>query len=427
MKKILIFFFALFFIGFSSAAINYGYNSDTSPKVVIGDEGYGSTYGNDTFWTNISNTITSLGDVNVDGDLDVQGFTTAEQGGYWAGDGTFDGDIYASNGYYTGGLTLEGVSISSWDDVNFTGSGAEVDPYWTANYSLYNTTWSTDTNTNAETICSTDEVLLGNGTCVSSSSFGGGGSSPWTETSGVVNYDGNANITGSFHIWNSTADEPSNGLRLENPYPISAHTQPKPNSPPIEFSYNNDHGIGGQRPISWLVDATSTESNKRSTFINFKQSYDGGDYFDIMKIVANNGGAVESISGLVVSDGSGYVIDEPAYALSVQSNTSFSCMQITNNKTLDDPGYEGAFFCSDGNDFTNYNCNSEGGDGSYEIRQTNGCQDLDWEIDPDGDMNAYGNVEVTKNITIHELAGAGNAYACLDSNGMLYRSATACV
>ncbi|GAH50082.1 unnamed protein product, partial [marine sediment metagenome] len=34
--------------------------------------------------------------------------------------------------------------------------------------------YTVDTNTNAQTICSSDEVLLGNGSCISSSGFGGG-------------------------------------------------------------------------------------------------------------------------------------------------------------------------------------------------------------------------------------------------------------
>ena len=48
-----------------------------------------------------------------------------------------------------------------------------------------------DTNTNAETICSTDEVLLGNGSCVSSSEFGGGsGEISGTPVSFISTVDG---------------------------------------------------------------------------------------------------------------------------------------------------------------------------------------------------------------------------------------------
>jgi hypothetical protein len=39
----------------------------------------------------------------------------------------------------------------------------------------------------------------------------------------------------------------------------------------------------------------------------------------------------------------------------------------------------------------------------------------------------YGNLSVTWNVTINGLAGTGNAYACVNSAGKLYRSAVACV
>lgn len=39
----------------------------------------------------------------------------------------------------------------------------------------------------------------------------------------------------------------------------------------------------------------------------------------------------------------------------------------------------------------------------------------------------YGNLSVIWNVTVGGLAGTGNAYACVDSSGKLYRSAVACV
>jgi hypothetical protein len=88
-------------------------------------------------------------------------------------------------------LGVNGSQICSWDAVNQ--SVSENDPHWTANYSLYNDTWTStynstynsynstglikdweyiNTDTNASTACSDTEVLLGNGSCYNSSGFG---------------------------------------------------------------------------------------------------------------------------------------------------------------------------------------------------------------------------------------------------------------
>lgn len=60
-----------------------------------------------------------------------------------------------------------------------------------------------------------------------------------------------------------------------------------------------------------------------------------------------------------------------------------------------------------------------------------GQTSIGWQVDIDGSallINGLGTSDIKFNddITVNTLTGAGNAYACLDSNGKLYRSAVAC-
>lgn len=88
---------------------------------------------------------------------------------------------------------------------------------------------------------------------------------------------------------------------------------------------------------------------------------------------------------------------------------------------------EGSLNLNGQNQYRLYNYSEITGVGNMSIG--NGINYLD--IYSDGATNVFDtlgyNAYFTDNITIEDNSGEGNAFACFDTNGKLFRSATACV
>ncbi|MCK4552601.1 hypothetical protein KAT80_00150 [Candidatus Pacearchaeota archaeon] len=76
--------------------------------------------------------------------------------------------LYVNSTNPTDTNTWDTSWVANWTAYNssWSAGGDGSDATWVANWTAYNTTWGTDTNTNAETECSSAQSLLGNGTCI---------------------------------------------------------------------------------------------------------------------------------------------------------------------------------------------------------------------------------------------------------------------
>ena len=90
-------------------------------------------------------------------------------------DGTFTTETYVDtqNTSQTNYIGVVNTSMKNYADDTFLTEEAN----WNANYSAHNTTWSTDTNTDAESKCTGALYLAGNGTCTAI--VAGGYSDAW--------------------------------------------------------------------------------------------------------------------------------------------------------------------------------------------------------------------------------------------------------
>jgi hypothetical protein len=124
----------------------------------------------------------------INTNIDMNGYNLTEVGWIIGADGT----IYTVNLTATGNISadwfLGNLHYSDVVGAPWITSYTETDPFWTANFSsTYNNddwneaySWgdhasagylTSYTDTNVTTICTGDQVLLGNGSCVSSSEF----------------------------------------------------------------------------------------------------------------------------------------------------------------------------------------------------------------------------------------------------------------
>ena len=102
-----------------------------------------------------------------------------------------NGNINASGNIYSNNKLVcleDGTNCQASSDTNCTadGSCSAITYDSELNYTI-------DTDTSASTECSNDEVLLGNGSCISSASFGGGGGSSVQYVSFISTVDGKLN------------------------------------------------------------------------------------------------------------------------------------------------------------------------------------------------------------------------------------------